>query len=141
MGELHTECWRSQIRTFAAVLFRRIATKTRKAPDANKASELFLSLQHPQKNVIREKLLRCLELESQHNVRNKVGDAVAEIARQYTEEGTMPGSFVPNEKWKLTQEQASNGRTCWEHFFSSATPQMWASEKLHSEYSRLRLAS
>jgi len=37
-----------------------------------------------------------LELEGQHNVRNKVGDAVAEIARQYTEEGILPCNIGPD---------------------------------------------
>lgn len=48
---------------------------------------MFSYLQAPQKNAIRGKLLECLPSEQDHSVRNKVGDAVAEIARQYAAEG------------------------------------------------------
>ena len=51
------------------------------------SKELFLSLQPPARNAIREKLLQCLNGEGLQNVRNKIGDAVAEVARQYTDEG------------------------------------------------------
>lgn len=37
--------------------------------------------------VIRQKLMTCLTNESVTDVRKKVGDAVAEIARQYTDNG------------------------------------------------------
>jgi len=46
-----------------------------------------MSLPEPQKTAIRSKLLECLGSEGVNNVRNKIGDAVAEIARQYTSEG------------------------------------------------------
>ncbi|KAI9822390.1 MAG: hypothetical protein M1827_000109 [Pycnora praestabilis] len=74
-------------RSFAAVLFRRIATKTRKDPNTDESKELFLTLQQPQKVAIRGKLLQCLESESLPHVRHKIGDAVAEIARQYSDDG------------------------------------------------------
>ena len=74
-------------RSFAAVLFRRISTKTRKNPETNVTKELFMTLQEPQKIAIRDKLLQCLENETVANIRNKIGDAVAEIARQYSDEG------------------------------------------------------
>ncbi|KAF9892724.1 hypothetical protein FE257_001126 [Aspergillus nanangensis] len=74
-------------RTFAAVLFRRIATKTRKDPVTNEARELFSTLTGEQRLVIREKLVNCLTSESTTDVRKKIGDAVAEIARQYTDNG------------------------------------------------------
>lgn len=46
-----------------------------------------MSLEAPQKNAIRSTLLECLPSEQDVSVRHKVGDAVAEIARQYTAEG------------------------------------------------------
>ncbi|KAF2835817.1 ARM repeat-containing protein [Patellaria atrata CBS 101060] len=75
------------IRSYAAVLFRRISTRTRKEPNSDTSKEQFLCLPQIQRNAIREKLLPCLAGENIPNVRNKIGDAVAEIARQYTEEG------------------------------------------------------
>ena len=48
-----------------------------------------MTLKEPQKVAIREKLLQCLENETVANVRNKIGDAVAEIARQYSDEGII----------------------------------------------------
>jgi importin-5 len=47
--------------------------------------ELFLSLQQEQAYVIRQKLLEALAAESTNTVRNKIGDAVAEIAREYSD--------------------------------------------------------
>ncbi|OQD75065.1 hypothetical protein PENDEC_c008G07169 [Penicillium decumbens] len=73
-------------RAFAAVLFRRIATKARKDA-AGEAKEVFLTLPNEQRVVIREKLVTCLTTESVTDVRKKIGDAVAEIARQYTDNG------------------------------------------------------
>ncbi|KKK14813.1 putative importin beta-3 subunit [Aspergillus rambellii] len=74
-------------RSFAAVLFRRIATKTRKDPATNEAKELFSTLTGEQRLIIRQKLVTCLTNESATDVRKKIGDAVAEIARQYTDNG------------------------------------------------------
>lgn len=74
-------------RSFASVLFRRIATRSRKDPATDVTKELFLTIPQPQRNAIRQKLLQCLEGEQSAQVRNKVGDAIAELARQYTEEG------------------------------------------------------
>ncbi|KAL2864635.1 nuclear import receptor PSE1 [Aspergillus lucknowensis] len=74
-------------RSFAAVLFRRIATKTRKDPITNSAKELFSTLNREQRLIIRQKLVTCLTNESVNDVRRKIGDAVAEVARQYTDNG------------------------------------------------------
>lgn len=78
-------------RAFAAVLFRRIAGRTRKVPGGNgeegEAEDLFWSMSEAQKRAIREVLLECLSGEREGQVRNKVGDAVAEVARQYTVSG------------------------------------------------------
>jgi len=48
---------------------------------------LFLTLQAPEREAIRAKLLQCLANEADNSVRSKVGDAVAELARQHTDEG------------------------------------------------------
>ena len=59
---------------------------------AGHSRELFLILQKPQRDAIRNSLLLCLaspSVASQPSLRNKVGDAVAEIARQYTDEQVL----------------------------------------------------
>ena len=65
-----------------------MATKTRKDPASSESKELFLTLGQDEKVAIRSKLLQCLDGEQLAHVRNKIGDAVAEIARQYTDSGT-----------------------------------------------------
>jgi hypothetical protein len=78
-----------QTRSFSAVLFRRISTKTSKDPRTNESKELFSTLTTEQRFVIREKLVSCLRSETLPEVRNKIGDAVAEVARQYTDNGML----------------------------------------------------
>lgn len=80
----------TQTRSFAAVLFRRIASKSRKPADNSDLTEVFTALGHDQKIAIRAKLLAAFPAEQLPNVRNKIGDAVAEIARQYTDKSTEP---------------------------------------------------
>ncbi|RYC60014.1 hypothetical protein CHU98_g6192 [Xylaria longipes] len=74
----------SSLRSFAAVIFRRIASKTRKTDKGDNA-EIFVSLPPEQAHVIRQKVLEALAHESDRLVRNKIGDAVADVARQYSE--------------------------------------------------------
>lgn len=76
------------------MLFRRISTKTRKDPISGDVKEVFLSLPNEQRVAIREKLVTCLTTEAVTDVRKKIGDAVAEVARQYTDNGTQ---FQPKE--------------------------------------------
>lgn len=76
----------TQVRSFAAVLFRKIASKTRKN-EQNQVVEIFISLAREQAAVIRQKLLECLVNEADRSVRNKISDAVAEVGRQYTDAG------------------------------------------------------
>ena len=76
-----------QVRSFAAVLFRRISNRQHKDTATGENKELFLSLPPDPKLAIRTKLLQCLASEQGAAVRNKIGDAVAEIARQYTDNG------------------------------------------------------
>lgn len=80
----------TQVRSFAAVLFRKIASKTRKN-DQNQVVEIFISIGNEQAIVIRQKLLECLVNESDRSVRNKISDAVAEVGRQYTDAGMYCG--------------------------------------------------
>lgn len=75
------------MRASAAVIFRRVASKARKDPASNDSKELFLTLPNDAKIPIRSGLLQCLATEQVPHVRNKVGDAIAEIARQYTDNG------------------------------------------------------
>ncbi|KAI9889153.1 MAG: hypothetical protein M1814_005744 [Vezdaea aestivalis] len=74
------------VRSFAAVVFRRIASKTQKDPIKNETKELFLTLQSNHKTDIRAKLIECLTAETNKSVRKKTSDAIAEIARQYTDD-------------------------------------------------------
>ena len=86
----------SQTRSFSAVLLRRIASKNRKDPNAADSKELFLCLGENEKNFIRQGLLQCLVSEQMANVRHKIGDAVAEIARQYTDYGMLDHRCIGN---------------------------------------------
>ncbi|ORY60708.1 armadillo-type protein [Pseudomassariella vexata] len=74
----------ASIRSFAAVIFRRIASKTCKN-DKNDTVEIFISLSPDQASAIRQKLLEALANESSQPVRNKISDAVADVGRQYSE--------------------------------------------------------
>lgn len=78
-----------QIRSFAAVIFRRISSKTRKTDTGNNV-DMFYSLVKDQAIVIRQKLLETLGSETDRAVRNKISDAVAEVARQYTDNSQSP---------------------------------------------------
>lgn len=72
------------IRSFAAVIFRKIASKARKN-ERGETVDMFISLDREQAAAIRQKLLETLAGDFDRSVRNKVSDAVAEVARQYTE--------------------------------------------------------
>lgn len=64
-----------------------MATRTRKEPDSELSNEVFMTLTSDQQLAIRSKLLEALANETNDNARNKIGDAVAEIARQYVAQG------------------------------------------------------
>ena len=49
--------------------------------------ELFRTISQEAKHTSRSKLLDCLQHEQNNNCRDKTGDAVAEIARQYADLG------------------------------------------------------
>lgn len=48
-----------------------------------------MSISKDQAQVIRQKLLETLGSETERTIRNKIGDAVAEVARQYSENGAI----------------------------------------------------
>ncbi|OAG02553.1 importin subunit beta-3 [Paraphaeosphaeria sporulosa] len=76
----------STTRTFAAVIFRRQSSKPRKTANGQTA-DVFLTLNQPEREAIRARMLQCLGKEQDTSVRSKIGDAVAELARQHTDEG------------------------------------------------------
>ena len=69
------------------MLFRRIAAKLHKPPGATESKELFLTLSQAHKEAIQARLLQVLPNEAIAGVRHKIGYAVAEVARQYCDEG------------------------------------------------------
>jgi len=84
----------SAVRSFAAVIFRRIASKSRKN-DKGENSEMFVSLPADQAVAIRQKLLESLANEAERPVRNKISDAVADVARQYTDNNAQWPEILP----------------------------------------------
>lgn len=82
------------MRASAAVIFRRVASKAKRDPVTNDSKELFLTLPPEAKLPIRSGLLQCLATEQVSHVRNKVGDAIAEIARQYTDNGRSLSNII-----------------------------------------------
>ncbi|KAK2749664.1 hypothetical protein FQN57_005886 [Myotisia sp. PD_48] len=73
-------------RSFAAVIFRRMAAKSVKDA-AGEPHDMFFSLNPDQRVAIRDKILQALSCENFPPVRNKIGDAIAEIAAQYADHG------------------------------------------------------
>jgi len=61
---------------------------------------MFLSLGTNEAHAIRKKVLETLLAETDRNVRNKISDAVAEIARQYADNSQC--SRVVEELWAGT---------------------------------------
>ena len=57
--------------------------------------DLFISLSTDQAHAIRQKLLETLGTETDRNVRNKISHAVAEVARQHTENGWFGQGPLP----------------------------------------------
>ncbi|KAL9057872.1 MAG: hypothetical protein Q9162_002102 [Coniocarpon cinnabarinum] len=83
-----------QTRTFAAVLFRRMSNKNKKikTEDGEDVTiDLYRTLSQRTKDFTRSKLLECLQQEQINTVRDKIGDAVAEIARHGLSRSTDPG--------------------------------------------------
>ncbi|KAF1824854.1 ARM repeat-containing protein [Dissoconium aciculare CBS 342.82] len=73
-------------RSFSAVLFRRLSTRTIKDTAGTAPSkELFLHLNLQTQTEIRTRLLEAYVRETVKPIRHKIADAVAELARQYTD--------------------------------------------------------
>jgi len=64
-----------------------MATRSKKDVEGDSTQDLFYSLDPAARNAIRAKVLEALVTEQDASARNKMGDAVAEIARQYAAEG------------------------------------------------------
>jgi hypothetical protein len=66
--------------------------------------DLFISLDPGHAQAIRQKLLEAFNNETDKNIRNKISDAVAEIARQYAENSAFPRECDNdiNGCWQLT---------------------------------------
>ena len=105
-----------QTRSFAAVLFRRQASKTKKVGDGQK--EIFLQLPSDIRSAIRSKLLESLASEQINHVRNKVGDAIAEIARQYTDNGEQWVELL-NALFQASQSPDHGMRECAFRIFAT----------------------
>jgi len=115
-------------RTFAAVIFRRQSSKPRKNA-SGQTVDLFLTLQAPERDAIRGKLLQCLANEADNSVRSKVGDAVAELARQHTDEGVAWPELL-GALFQASQSQVPAQRENAFRIFST-TPQII--EKQHED--------
>jgi importin-5 len=107
----------AQVRSFAAVIFRRIASKTRKNEQGN-VVDVFISLAKEQALVVRQKLLETLVNETDKQVRNKISDSVAEVGRQYSDNSTCPAgppsrrAVCISPPALLNRKQTSHGRSC-----------------------------
>ncbi|KAK6544185.1 hypothetical protein TWF694_000891 [Orbilia ellipsospora] len=78
----------SATRSFAAVLFRRMASKTVKKPEPR---DLFISIDQNTQIGVQNVLIQCFGTEQDPQVRHKIGDAIADIARQiYDDERHWP---------------------------------------------------
>ncbi|KAI9685217.1 MAG: hypothetical protein M1820_010831 [Bogoriella megaspora] len=97
-------------RSYAAVLFRRISMRTRKDPSTGDTKEHFLTLSPDVRHATQAKLLQAFSVESTSFVRNKIGDAVAEIARQYTDEGKEVWPELLGTLFHASQSQDSSVR-------------------------------
>lgn len=105
---------------------------------------MFFSLSDEQATVIRQKLLETLASESDRSVRNKISYAVAEIARQYIDNGALPICLPlanPGPQADPYALQKANGQSSLVPSSSSAKPQNLRSVRSLSVYSQLPRAS
>jgi hypothetical protein len=107
---------------------------------AGETKDLFVSLEPDPRHATQTKLLQALSAETAGHVRNKIGDAVAEIARQYTDDG-RPHSYMGKTPFLLSDQildlQArNNGPKSWEHCSMQASRRTPANERPLFESSR-----
>lgn len=81
---------------------------------------MFITLQPPHKEAIRQKLLECLQNEGLPHVRHKIGDAVAEIARQYSDEGECDRCSFQTRRLIQCFQSKAGGSFCT-HYSSQAS--------------------
>lgn len=82
------------LRSFAAVLFRRIAIKSPKV--STKFTDRNIGIISEEARFqIREILLKGFINESSNQVRHKLSDAIAEVAKEYTEAGSDWDNLIP----------------------------------------------
>ncbi len=129
-----------QARSFAAVLFRKQASKSRKNPVTNESKDLFFSLSNDAKVAIRQQILQCLATEQVSHVRNKIGDAIAEIARQYTDNGTFQRVVSHPIGIEADYDKTRAGPSCWPPSSRLVNHPIPACANVLSGYSQLRLA-
>lgn len=91
-------------------MFRRVASRARKDPHSDATKDTYWTLSEPQRIAIREKLLQALGAETTLNVRNKVSDAIAEVARQHAEEGAELEHSYASLVWNETDRSTIRTR-------------------------------
>jgi hypothetical protein len=122
------------------VLFRKQASKSRKNPVTNESKDLFFSLSNEAKVAIRQQILQCLATEQVSHVRNKIGDAIAEIARQYTDNGALGGLLAPSIDAHADYNKTRLGLNYWRHSSKPVNPQIPVCASVLSGYLQLRQA-
>ncbi|RMZ75758.1 hypothetical protein DV737_g5144, partial [Chaetothyriales sp. CBS 132003] len=108
----------TQTRSFAPVLLRRQASKSKKVGD--QSTDVFLTLSPDVRAAIRTKLLESLSSEQINHVRNKISDAIAELARQYTDSGEVWADLL-GALFGFSQSGDASMRECAFRIFA-ATP-------------------
>lgn len=101
-------------------------------------------LNQSSQDAIRERLLQSLVQETSQPVRNKTADAVAEIARQYSDDGKGKSTGFSErlrrvlfaDRFACVQE--FRGMSCFLHYLHSVSQQMLDNGKLPSESLRRR---
>jgi hypothetical protein len=113
-------------------LFRKQASKQKKVGENSK--ELFWTLNDQTRNAIRAKLLEGLAREPNASVRNKIGDAIGEIARQYVESGRdMRMARECSQADRLLQARTYLGMNCSTLFSRPVNHPTLACENVPSE--------
>lgn len=103
--------------------------------------ELFRTLDQNTKTLTRSKLLECLQQEHINHVRDKIGDAVAEIARQDTDLGMLRRCERPRpirDSDAISVLQAKLGTNSWWRSTISHDPASPANDQLLSGFLRPR---
>ncbi|KAF8250201.1 ARM repeat-containing protein [Wilcoxina mikolae CBS 423.85] len=114
-------------RSFSAVLFRRLAAKTQTKKE--EPQELYIECAPSMKAYIRNTLLQAFAHESDNHTRNKIGDAIAEVARQLSD-ADEPWPELLNSLFQASKSQEASHR---EGAFRIFTTTPGIIEKQHGE--------